>query len=113
MKLQIEIEGKYYFIGFVRDTAYKLSDKLGKDEELNSIEKCELMLKEGLKLYHPELEEEEKAIIIDYILENYGLLDEDIDGVHYDGLFTQISKLIEAAIPKGFTGQAHKRAILV
>lgn len=105
MKVSIEYKDNDYIIEFDRKTASEIGKAIAAlPEDTDEFTKTELMLKYSLKKNHADLPATLTDEIVDFIIENYALIDTvGENGETEKGLLTVINEMLEAAIPKGFT----------
>ena len=114
MHVNIEYKNKEYTLSYDRKTAKDMSAFLAETEDADIYERAEAIVGFALIKAHPELTEDERKEIAEYVCENYCVVSEPKDGeeseVNADetGLLAVLTEMIDDTIPKGFTGKASK-----
>jgi len=119
MKIEISYNEKKYTLSFTRKTAMDMAQTVAKlennkDDNLkNFIDETETLIKYSLKAEHPNLSTNEANNIVKYVLDNYPLIDKKENNITEKGLNTYLTEMITECMPKGFTGKATKKFVVI
>ena len=119
MYIKIEYRDKEYRLSFDRKTAKDMSEYLSEMESEDLYERAAVIIAFALIKENPELSEEERFAIANATCEDYPITDyyEDEAAENEDrltsGLLTTLNEMAVSTIPKGFTGRATKKFVVV
>lgn len=118
MYVNIEYENKEYALSYDRMTARALSEALSTLGDVDVYDRATITISYALMQKHPELSEERRKEIAEYVCEKYPVInvkdedegeqriEEEVEGD--PGLLTLLTEMINDTIPKGFIGKATK-----